>query len=206
MESDVLEELHVRDLALIDDVWLEFGEGMTVLTGETGAGKTALVGALKLLVGERADSLLVKSGASEALVEGRFSDAGGEVMARRRVGTDGRSRCTINDEIATVSALASRLGPLVDLHGQHEHQALLSPSAHVSYLDRHAGPAVTGPLADYQEARGRFLEAERVHAERASALQESERQKDFLAFVATEISAAGIRAGEDFELESRLPG
>ena len=202
----MLEELHVRDLALIDDVWLEFGLGMTALTGETGAGKTALVGALKLLVGERADSMLVRSGAAEALIEGRFVDEHGEVLARRRVGADGRSRCTINDEISTVSALATRLGPLVDLHGQHEHQALLAPASHVGYLDRHAGKVVGQALEAYQEARERYLLTERIHRERAATLRESEQQADYLKFVAAEISAAAIRPGEDADLEARLPG
>ncbi len=84
----MLEELHVRDLALIEEAWLELGPGMTVLTGETGAGKTVLVGALKLLLGERADAGSVRAGASEALVEGRFVLEGRERTARRRVGAE----------------------------------------------------------------------------------------------------------------------
>ncbi len=202
----MLEELHVRDLALIDDVWLEFGPGMTVLTGETGAGKTALVGALKLLVGERADSMLVRSGASEALVEGRFAIEDTEIVARRRVSVDGRSRCTLDDEMTTVSALAARLGPLIDLHGQHDHQALLVPASHVLYLDRHAGPPLPEALGLYREAHDRFGHAVAVHAERARALSESERQADYLRFVVAEITDAGVRADEDAELEARLPG
>ena len=128
----MIEELHVRDLALIEEVWLEFSAGMTVMSGETGAGKTALVGALKLLLGERADAGAVRAGQAEAMVEGRFADADGESVARRRVGSDGRSRCMLDGQMATVGALAERLGPLVDLHGQHEHQALLSSATHVS--------------------------------------------------------------------------
>ncbi len=126
----MLLELHVKDLALVEDVWLEFGEGLTVLTGETGAGKTVLVGALQLLLGDRADTSLVRSGADEALVEGRFLIDGEERLVRRRLTAEGRSRCTIDGEMATVGALGDLLDGVVDLHGQHEHQALLSASRH----------------------------------------------------------------------------
>ncbi len=202
----MLEELHVRNLALIDEVWLGFANGMTVLTGETGAGKTALVGALKLLVGERADAMLVKSGAAEALVEGRFVVDGVEVVARRRVGADGRSRCTIDEEMSTVSALASRLGPLVDLHGQHDHQALLSPASHASYLDRHAGAAVSDALSAYRHGYECYAAAVKARDERREAMADSERQADYLRFVVSEIADTAVRAGEDAELQARLPG
>ena len=122
----MLEELHVRDLASVRDAWLEFAPGLTVLTGETGAGKTVLVGALQLLLGARADSQMVRSGAEEATVSGRFLLGGIELVARRRLTAEGRSRCYLDDEPATVGTLAERLGPVVDLHGQHEHQALLA--------------------------------------------------------------------------------
>ena len=135
----MLEEVHVRDLALIAEAWMVFRPGLNVLSGETGAGKTVLVEALQLLVGERADSGLVRTGASEALVEGRFVLDGQEHPVRRRVSAEGRSRCYLDDDMATVGELAEVLGPLVDLHGQHDHQALLRPVAHAGYLERFAG-------------------------------------------------------------------
>ena len=201
----MLEELHVRDLALIREVWLEFGPGMTVLTGETGAGKTALLGALKLLLGERADSGAVRAGAVEAAVEGRFVSAGAELIARRRVSADGRSRCTLDDEMATVGALAEHVGPLVDLHGQHEHQALLSPSTHVGYLDRRAGVPAATALAAYREARASYRVAVDARDMLANRLAEAARNADYLRFVADEIDRADPRPGEDAVLETRLP-
>jgi DNA repair protein RecN (Recombination protein N) len=201
----VLEELHVRNLALIEEVWLEFGPGMTVLTGETGAGKTALLGALKLLLGERADSGAVRSGAREASVEGRFLAAGCELIAKRRVSADGRSRCILDDEMATVGALAERLGPLVDLHGQHEHQALLSPATHVGYLDRRAGAPAADALAAYRQARSAYRTALTARATLESQLAEASRNSDYLRFVAEEIDRVDPQPGEDDELEARLP-
>lgn len=201
----MLTELHVRDLALVEDVWLEFGPGLTVLTGETGAGKTVLVSALKLLLGDRADSTLVREGASEALVEGRFLLDGSEVVVKRRVTAEGRSRCTIDGEMATVTMLADLLGPQVDLHGQHEHQALLSPPRHAAYLDRFAGASATDALGAYRLAWQEWQSARRGLQELESALHDRDRKADYLRFQVADIDAVSTREGEYEELEGRLP-
>ncbi|MDA3936124.1 MAG: DNA repair protein RecN [Actinomycetota bacterium] len=202
----MLEELHVRDLALIEEVWLEFGPGMTVLTGETGAGKTALVGALKLLLGERGDSNMVRAGSASALVEGRFSTPDGdEVFARRTISAEGRSKCVLNGEMATVGLLAEGLGGLVDLHGQHDHQALLRPARHVSYLDGYIGDAVTAAADDYRTAREEHRMSKSVLAELEATLAEGERRADYLHFVVSEIDAVAPEPDEDIAIERRLP-
>lgn len=201
----MLEEIHVRNLALIEDVWIELGPGMTVLTGETGAGKTALVGALKLLVGERADSGMVRSETDEAVVEGRFRADGAEIVARRRVSADGRSRCAIDGAMATVGELARTLGHLVDLHGQHEHQSLLVPSRHVAYLDRYIGKDALEALEGYRDGRDAFLEATREFERLTERLADASRKADYLSFVLAEIDAVDPQAGEDEEIEGRLP-
>jgi len=201
----MLDELHVKDLALIEEAWLELGPGMTVLTGETGAGKTALLGALKLLLGERADTGSVRAGSPEALVEGRFTSAGVDVLVRRRVGVDGRSRCAINGEMATVGSLAETVGPLVDLHGQHEHQALLGASSHVGYLDRWAAEFVEPARAAYAAAFGGYGDALREHEELAERLETAARDADYLRFVAEEIGRVDPAVGEDEALRARLP-
>lgn len=201
----MLEELHIKDLALIEEAWLEFSPGMTVLTGETGAGKTVLLGGLKLLLGERADSGAVRSEAREALVEGRFCTAERELLARRRVGADGRSRCTLDGEMATVGALSERLGPTVDLHGQHEHQALLSASTHCGYLDRWAGESVADALSAYREARGRWSDDVARREEVASRVEEAARDADYLCFIVSEIERVDPQPGEDEALQAKLP-
>jgi DNA repair protein RecN (Recombination protein N) len=199
----MLEELHVRDLALIEETWLELGPGMTALTGETGAGKTVLVGALKLLLGDRADATLVRAGASEALVEGRFVSDGEERAARRRIGADGRSRCYLDGEMTTVGALAESLGPLVDLHGQHDHQELLRVASHPALLDRFAGAAA---LLDA------FRAAFRAHAEAAAALSrlegalaDRERRAAALTALLEEIDRVSPEPGEDEAIAAKLP-
>jgi len=201
----VLEELHVKDLALIEDAWLEFGPGMTVLTGETGAGKTALLGALKLLLGERADSSTVRSGTAESAVEGRFTAAGSELVVRRRLSADGRSRCWIDGAISAVGELTQRVGPLVDLHGQHEHQALLSPATHGGYLDRWAGDSVGGPLHAYRAARDTYHQAMVAKTALEAEMARASADSDYLAFVVQEIDRIDPQPGEDEALRERLP-
>jgi DNA repair protein RecN (Recombination protein N) len=201
----VLEELHVADLALIEDVTLEFGGGLTVLTGETGAGKTVLVGALRLLLGDRADASTVRAGSAEALVEGRFTLDGVERTARRRVSAEGRSRCYLDGEMSTVAALSEALGPSVDLHGQHDHQALLSPSTHAAYLDRFIGDAARDALAAYRCAWADRAEAVRERDGLAEAMKDRERRGEMLAFQVSEIDAVAPLPGEDDEIQARLP-
>ncbi|HEY3317216.1 MAG TPA: DNA repair protein RecN [Coriobacteriia bacterium] len=201
----MLEELHVRDLALIDDVWLELGSGLTVLTGETGAGKTVLVEALKLLLGDRADSTMVRSGSAEAVVEGRFALGSGERLVRRRLSAEGRSRCYLDGEIASVGELAEALGPLVDLHGQHDHQALLSPARHAAYLDRAAGEEAAAALEAYRAARAEHARALESRDALAAGLSDRARRAELLRLTVEEIERAAPRAGEDGELEGRLP-
>jgi DNA repair protein RecN (Recombination protein N) len=199
----MLEELHVRDLALIEEAWLELGPGMTVLTGETGAGKTVLVGALKLLLGERADATLVRSGATEAIVEGRFVVDGRERTARRRVGADGRSKCYLDGEMATVGALADSLGPLVDLHGQHDHQELLRAGSHAGLFDRFAD---TGALLDsYRDAFRAQTRARDAVTRLEAAMGDRERRVASLRGLVDDVDRVAPIPGEDDEIAARLP-
>ncbi len=201
----MLEELRVRDIALLREGDLEFGPGLTVLTGETGTGKTALLSALKLLVGERADSSMVRDGAAEAIVEGRFLSKGEELLVKRRVGSDGRSKCYLDDSMSTVAALAQRVGPLVDLYGQHEHQSLLDTASHVRHLDRWIGEEASRALAAYQEARSASLEADRRVEQVRSELAQAALDIDAHTFALMQIDEVGPREGEYEELDARLP-
>ena len=122
----MLTELHIENLGVIERLDLALGPGMTAVTGETGAGKTMLVEALELLVGGRADATIVRPGATEARIDGRFVVGDDEVVLTRVVPADGRSRAYIDGRPTTVGALAEAAAGLVDLHGQHDHQSLLA--------------------------------------------------------------------------------
>ena len=177
----MLRFLSVRNLAVIDRLELEFESGLNVLTGETGAGKSILVGAVGLLVGGRASADLVRTGEETATVEAIFETADGdEVIVRREVSAQGRSRASIDGALATSATLRDVCSPLVDLHGQHEHQRLLDASTHLDVLDAFAN------LRDQRCAVGdRFAAFETVRAER-DRLVSGEREKasrlEFLSF------------------------
>ena len=132
----MLTELAVRDLGVIDELSIVLASGMTVLTGETGAGKTLIVGAIDLLTGGRADAALVRPGAPHAEIEGRFVAGDTEKIVRRVIPAEGRSRAYIDGHLATVGALGELGRGLVDLHGQHAHQSLLRGAVQRAALDR----------------------------------------------------------------------
>ena len=149
----MLSELRVENLGIIGELQVTLGPGLTVITGETGAGKTLIVDALDLLCGGRADPQLVRDGAAEARVEGRFDDGAAEVVLARVVPADGRSRGYVNGRLATVAELAEYGKQLVDLHGQHSHQSLLAPAEQRTLLDRFAGTKAQTALAELRAAR-----------------------------------------------------
>lgn len=204
----MIDELHVRDVALIRDASLAPSAGLTVLTGETGAGKSALLSAIKLLVGERADASAVREGAEGLEVEGRFYVRGGDPDGRvvsRRVGADGRGRVRIDGRMGSVRELAEGVGATVDLCGQHEHQRLLRVQSHVEMLDAWAGEACAEALARYREALAAASDAARelervreLSRTGAAALEEAE-------FVCRRIDEVDPAQGELADLEAKLP-
>ncbi|WP_075279917.1 DNA repair protein RecN [Thermophilibacter provencensis] len=204
----MIDELHVRNVALIRDASIEPAAGLTVLTGETGAGKTALLSSIKLLVGERADAGMVREGAPALEVEGRLflpgDDEDGTVV-RRRVGADGRGRVDVDGHMASVRELARRVGATVDLCGQHEHQRLLSVQTHVDMLDSWAGAPAGDALGAYREALS-AAEAAASELERVREMGRATGERlDEAAFVLRRIDEVDPREGELEELEARLP-
>src|SRR6266849_4625424 len=131
----MLRFLRIKQLAVIDEVKVEFGPGLNVLTGETGAGKSILVEAVGLLLGGRASGDLVRTGSESATVEAIFETQGRELCVRREVTAQGRSRAFIDGDLATAGALKDLSSRLVELHGQHEHHVLLDPASHLNVLD-----------------------------------------------------------------------
>ncbi len=190
-----LVELAVRDLGVIHDLRLILGPGMTALTGETGAGKTMLVEAIELLVGGRADADLVRPGADEAVVEGRFESAGDEIVLTRVVPRSGRSRAYVDGRMATAAALEEHGSRLIDLHGQHAHQSLLRPAVQRDALDRFGGVDL-GPLNSAREAV-RVLHRRR--SELGGDPGARAREVDLLRFQVEELDRAAIDGPDEDE-------
>lgn len=212
----MLIELRIRNYALIDQLSLSIGPGLNVLTGETGAGKSIIVGALSLLLGERASAEVVRDGGDRANVEGVFdigdrpeivdllSDLGvepedGLLILRREVAAEGRSRAWINGSPATAGMLGEVGRLLVDMHGQHEHQTLLRSDEQRAILDAYAGAGEI--LAEVRAAHRRLRDAEGRLSELDRKRRETEQQAEFLRHQLEEIEKAKLREGEEEELE-----
>jgi DNA repair protein RecN (Recombination protein N) len=191
----VLVELRVQDLGVIESVTLDLADGMTALTGETGAGKTLLVEALELLVGGRADPVLVRPGTDQALVEGRFIVDDEEVILARAVPLKGRSRAWIDGRMAPISALSEVGARLVDLHGQHAHQSLLDPAVQRQSLDSFCRIDLEPLVAARAACRSLASELDALGGdERARA-----REIDLLRHQLSEIDGAGLGDPEEDE-------
>lgn len=203
-----LNELSVRDLGVIDDVTVEFHPGMTVLSGETGAGKTLLVEALALLLGGRADPTMVRSGSDQATVEARFVGGESETASRtdtgeltlsRTVAAAGRSRAWVDGRMAPLTTLAEAASSVIELHGQHQHRSLAGGVTQRRALDHYGRIDLTGLRRTAR--RLRELTDER-HSLGGDA-QHRRRESDLLRYQIDEIESAGIEdPAEDLQLES----
>jgi len=192
----MLRYLNIRNLAVIEAVEIEFGPGFTVLTGETGAGKSILVEAVALLLGGRASSDLVRTGEEVAHIQALFETADGrELIVRREVTAQGRSRAFVDGALATAATLRDLAEELIELHGQHEHHLLLETDRHLDLLDEYAGLG-----AERADVAAAFEALQRLRME-LDALTLDERQKaariDLLTFQRDEIEKAGLSAGEE---------
>jgi DNA repair protein RecN (Recombination protein N) len=210
----VLRELHISGLGVIDDLDLELHPGLNVLTGETGTGKTMVTVGLQLALGRRGGASLVRAGAPAAKVQARFdappaaANAGwaedGEVLLARTVTAEGRSTARVSGQLAPVSALAELAGELVEVHGQHDGQRLLSTVAQTRFLDRYAGAEHLDAVEALRVEHGRLRDARALLAELDERERDRERQMDLLAYQVREIEGASPRPGEteDLKLEA----
>ena len=193
----MLRFLRIQHLAVIDSVEVEFDPGLNVLTGETGAGKSILVEAVGLLLGGRASGDLVRTGEDAATIEAIFESAGEELLVRREITAQGRSRAFINGALATAGALKELSARLIELHGQHEHQTLLDPSTHLGVLDAFGAldPFVTPTAAAYDALRV----AQDALARLRAAARDRDARQDLITFQLNELDRATLTAGEPGE-------
>lgn len=201
----MLVELHVENFALIDHLDLDLGPGLTVLTGETGAGKSIVVDAINAMLGERVDPACVREGAARCTVQGVFvTEASGaedgRVTVSREVTAQGKSQCRIDGKLATLSALRELTQLLADVHGQHEHQLLLSPRWQLAFLDGYAGAEAASAKAHFAQAYAQLQQAKSELARLSTDERERARLADLYRFQAAEIEQAGLRENEDTEL------
>ena len=204
----MLDELRVQNVALIEDASFAPASGLTVLTGETGAGKTALLSSIKLLVGERADASAVREGTDALRVEARFFTSSEDqegIVVSRKVSADGRGRVEIDGHMASVKELAGDIGTSIDLCGQHEHQRLLDVKNHVSMLDAWIGPDIQSYQAEYADALHAYYAAIAELQRVIEVSQSSNAKIDEASFLVQKIDEVSPKEGELEDLEEQLP-
>ena len=214
----MLKSFEVKDYALIEHIAVEFGSGLNIITGETGAGKSILIDAMSLLLGERASTEVVRKGAQKSFVEGIFNvkgnknlksvleendiDISDELIIRREISLKGSNRCFINDTPVNLNVVKDIGNLLVDLHGQHEHQSLLRTETHIDYLDE---------FGDYQQLLNQYKKAYSELLQKENNLKEFQKKessikekKDFYAFQIKEIDNISPQDDEEDKLIEEL--
>jgi len=213
----LLTDLTIKNIAIIDALHISFASGLTVLTGETGAGKSIIIDAVGLILGGRASTDLIRTGEEEASVEALFDisalpalgrqlaesgiDCDTELLVKRSISRSGKNRLFINGSMATLNQLSEITPRLINIYGQHESQTLLRPENHLRLLDSFAG------LADRREEFTELYERLRLLREQLARLEddmrEADRRLDLLSFQSEEIAKAALTIGEDEELQER---
>lgn len=214
----MLEELVVKDYALIDRLSVQYDSGLNILTGETGAGKSIIIGALSFLLGGKAEVDSVRVGSDEMSVSASVSfepdnaDAAlwlashgiepddGRVVLRRSLKRNGRGGAYVQDAMVTRNELAEFTSLLFDIHGQHEHQALLKPESHRRYLDRFAG--IEAEVSDFGSLFAELTEKKKAYEEAKAAEKGRDERMELLRFAIEEIAAAKVKSGESASLET----
>lgn len=217
----MLIELTIKNIALIESLRIEFAQGFNVLTGETGAGKSIVVDSISLALGGRADRDMIRTGAEKGMVQALFDVSGnpraqavlreldiegedGMIAIRRELSRSGRNICRVCDVVVPLNTLKQLTATLMDIHGQHEHQALMNPARHLDFLDAFGGEE---HAANRDRVAGLYAERGHIAAQLKRLMNdvsERERLVDVLSFQVQEISAAKLKPGEEQKLEKKL--
>ncbi len=208
-------QLSIENIALIDKLELELKNGLNILSGETGAGKSIIIDSLNFVLGERADKSLIRFGTDKASVEAVFEDyltpsvkdclddlgieAEDVLILRRKMSADGKNECRINGRISTSSSLKSLTELLVDIHGQHEHQSLLKSANHIELLDKLGEKKIAALKSEVEKNFDNYISLKKEFARFGNA-DERERKLDILSFQIAEIEKADVKEGEEDEL------
>ncbi|MTD29926.1 DNA repair protein RecN [Planomicrobium sp. YIM 101495] len=216
----MLRELDIRNFAIIDTLSVSFSEGMTVLTGETGAGKSIIIDAVHLLAGGRGSQEFIRHGSKKAEIEGLFTiddplhpvfrkltefgieSSEGDIVLRRELNEKGRNVCRINGKLVTISILREIGATLIDIHGQHETQELMNERKHLFLLDQFAGESLKKPKESYANTYNKYMKLKREFSSYNENEQQIAQRIDLLSYQLREIEEAGLIAGEEEELQA----
>lgn len=201
--------LHIKNVGIIDDLSIDFNEGFNVLTGETGAGKTLIIGSLAILAGGRFSKEMIRSGETNSFIEANFycpqseQAIEGNIIVSREVHNNGRNSCKINGRLVTVNELKEFMNQIIDIHGQHDSQLILDETKHIMYLDKFIGSQIETDLNEYQEKLKEYRKLKQELKDTLGEEQEKERKLDLLRYQLEEIQSAKLKETEEMELDEK---
>lgn len=205
----MISTLHIKNIGIIDDLIIDFNEGLNVLTGETGSGKTLIIGALGIIAGGRFSKEMIRKGETNSFVEASIfcpeSELAidGNIIVSREVYLNGRNSCKINGRLVTVNELKETMNKIIDIHGQQDNQNLLDSSKHIGYLDDFCGIELNKIKQDYRELFSEYNEIKDRLSQNYGDDKERERKLDLLKYQLNEIEKANLKIGEDDDLQEK---
>mgnify|MGYP003296168015 CR=1 FL=1 len=201
----MLSTLHIKNIGIIDDLSIDFNEGFNILTGETGAGKTLIIGSLAILAGGRFSKEMIRKGEDYSFVEMSVSKNNGEedIILSREININGKNLCKINGRMVTVAELKNFMSSIIDIHGQHDNQSLLNTGRHIQMLDKFAGNNLKNIKLDYLEKYNKYKRLKEEIAKNYGDDKERQRKLDLLKYQSNEIEEASLKKGEEEELEEK---
>ena len=205
----MISTLHIKNIGIIDDLSIDFNEGLNILTGETGAGKTLIIQSLEIISGGRFSKEIIRKGETYSLVEASIYlpeskiAEDGNIIISREIYSNGRNTCKINGKLVTVSELKKVMSKIIDIHGQHDNQNLLDNSNHISYLDDFAGQEINLLKAQYSELFSEYNKIKNELENNYGNETEKERKLDLLKYQLNEIETANLKETEEIELNEK---
>ena len=205
----MISTLHIKNIGIIDDLSINLNQGLNILTGETGAGKTLIIDSLGIISGERFSKEMIRKGEDHSFVEvclylpENENAIDGNVIVSREIYSNGRNMCKINGRMVTVNELKEFMQNILDIHGQHDNQYLLNASTHIEYLDNFSNKELNKYKEEYSELYNKYLQIKKELKNNYGDDKEKQRKLDLLKYQFEEISKANLKIGEDDDLESK---
>lgn len=205
----MISTLHIKNIGIIDEIMIDFSKGFNILTGETGAGKTLIIGALGIVAGGRFSKEMIRKGENHSFVEVSIylpnhpKAVDGNIIISREIFENGRNTCKINGRLVTVNELKEFMNNIINIHGQNDNQNLLNKENHIKYLDKFLGKEFLSKKNEYTELYNKYVDINRKLKENYGDEKEKQRKLDLLNYQVNEIKNANLKINEDEELEEQ---
>lgn len=200
----MIKHISIRNFAIIEKTDIDFHDGLNIITGETGAGKSIMIEAVSLALGSRADTAFVRSGREKATIQMIADYKGTEYIITREISAAGRNLCKVNDEIVTLSHLSMLCKKIADIHGQYDHQSLLNPEYHIRLVDLYKKDIINPAKEEVAALYENYASLRNELKALVTQANKDRREKDFMEYEFRELEAAQLRVGEDDELEDEI--